>query len=218
MNAGVTTLAKLKNWNPDDWKGEVIKQRPYPNRREYEENQKAAFVKRQKAIRRFDEDVKRFKANFETLEPLIVNRNSLCLGARSGAEVKAMRMFANRAIGIDIAPVDERYVQKGDFHSLKFDDKSFDIVYTNSFDHVYDLQTALSEVHRVLKDDGRFILEMVAGFEEGGCPGDHEAMYWRTAKDFSDEVETRGFKLIMPLQSVPYCKGLPFTRGVYEKT
>ncbi len=99
----------------------------------------------------------------------------------------------------------------------QYDTKEFDVVYTNSFDHVYDLDKVLDEVKRVLKDDGTFILEMVAGYGEGGCPGDHEAMYWRTAHDFTNEVEKHGFKRMHRLQDVPFVKGQAHKRAMLKK-
>jgi len=215
-------MAKLKNWTPEQWKGDAVKRRPYADRRDYIENQRGAFQKRQKAIRRFDEDVDRFQKNFGEIPLLCGERlHILCLGARTGAEVMAMRNLDNLAYGFDLEPVANgytmKYMYKGDFHDLQqFANKEFDVVYTNSYDHVYDLDKALKEVKRVLKPEGTFILECVAGYEEGGCPGDHEAMYWRTAEDFVVEVERRGFHRVHDLQKVPYVKGLPFQRAILK--
>jgi len=211
-------MAEIKDWKPEDWGEGVIVKRPYHDRREYVENQKAAVAKQQKALGRFSQDVKRFAKNFAELPFLLEKKKVLCLGVRTGAEVMAMRKLGNKAFGIDIEPVPheeaEQFVIRGDFHNLAITDNFYDVIYTNSFDHCYDHKQALSEVKRILKDDGLFILEIVAGYGERGCPGDHEAMYWRTAEDFAKEVERQGWERIMPMQEVPYCKGLPFKRVI----
>lgn len=211
-------MAKLQNWNPEDWGEGKIKHRPYQDLAEYLQNQKDAFSKRDKAKRRFSRDVQRFTENFREI-PFLRGKKVLCLGCRTGAEVRALRDLRNNAYGIDIEPVycDKtvaKYIQQGDFHKLNCEDGSYDVVYTNSFDHVFDLKRALNEIKRVLRPGGYFILDVVAGYEEGGHPGDHEAMYWATAEDFISHVEKHGFKRIHALQNVPYVKGLPFKRGV----
>ena len=158
----------------------------------------------------------RFKNNFKLLD-FLKDKNCLCLGARSGAEVKALIDLGNKAIGIDLEPgTKNEYVQKGDFHNLQFKDQEFDVVYTNAFDHVFDLDKALQEISRVLKDDGYFILEIVAGYEEGGWPGDHESAYWAKAEDFVKEVE-KYFHRRTKIEKVPYVKGLPFRRVLLSK-
>lgn len=73
--------------------------------------------------------------------------------------------------GIDISDKHLSYAQKrsenltnlnflyGDFHSLEFDDNTFDIVFElESVCHSDDPKTVLGEVHRVLKTGGKFIL------------------------------------------------------------
>ena len=86
----------------------------------------------------------------------------LCLGARTGAEVAAFRNLGFReSIGVDINPgKNNKYVIKGDFHNMKFEDNSFDAVYTNSIDHAWDLRKLSKEIHRVSKDDSILILEI----------------------------------------------------------
>ena len=212
-------MAKLQDWQPDDWRGEKLKQRTYKNYAEYKEHQSEAFRKKYAPIMaRFDKDTERFKSNFEdvwllTKDPL----RCLCIGARSGAEVKALIDLGHNAIGIDLEPgVDNPYVKAGDMHNLKFEDKSFDVVYSNVFDHVYDLEKALSEVKRVLKNNGHFILEAVDGYEEGGWPGDHEAAYWPTTDAFFNVVKSHGFAQIIPPQKVQNVKGLGFKRAILQ--
>ena len=59
----------------------------------------------------------------------------LCLGARTGQEVVALKeLGVENSIGIDIVP-HEPNVIKGDIHDLDFKDETFDFVYTNIIDH-----------------------------------------------------------------------------------
>ena len=49
------------------------------------------------------------------------------------------------AVGIDLNPGrDNRWVVIGDFHALQYADASVDVVYTNSFDHVFELERVLA--------------------------------------------------------------------------
>lgn len=82
---------------------------------------------------------------------------ALCLGARQGCF----------AVGVDLNPGrDNRYVLPGDFHALQFADQSVDIVFSNSFDHAFDLTKLLREVTRVLRPGGLLVLEAGVGMEE----------------------------------------------------
>jgi len=122
-----------------------------------------------------DADVRflRFKEYFEAcglLEfmPPAPDSFVLCLGARLGGEVRALRELGyERSIGVDLHPLSD-LVEVGDFQNLKYDDCSFNGVYSNSLDHCYDLKTVLSEAERVLKPEGIMIfnLGMRAGMGE----------------------------------------------------
>src|SRR5690606_8715365 len=107
------------------------------------EHQKAAAAKRHKAIRRFDADVERFRKNFAEIAWLR-EKKVLCLGCRTGAEVMALRELGNKAFGIDIEPVAvgeaAKYVMRVDFHDIPIIDGYYEVIYTNSFDHVRDLK------------------------------------------------------------------------------
>jgi ubiquinone/menaquinone biosynthesis C-methylase UbiE len=79
---------------------------------------------------------------------------------------------AQRIVGVDLSPAmldiarkraDQlgRHVdlREGDAHHLAFDDKSFDsVVCTFSLCNIPDPDQAISEMNRVLRDDGRLIL------------------------------------------------------------
>lgn len=120
-----------------------------------------------------------FRRRFLDYEPLRGARNVLCLGARLGAEVKALRSLNYFAVGLDLNPgKDNPYVFYGDLHQLTFGAGSVDAIYTNVLDHVYDLPRLIGEVSRVLKPEGIFIADIGPGFEEGYLPGEYEATYW----------------------------------------
>ncbi len=97
----------------------------------------------------------------------------LCLGARNGGEVMAFRKlgFLN-TIGVDLYPIQnvcikEQVVFKGDFHNLDFESNSFNILFSNSIDHIYDPELFLKECDRVLKIGGFCIFYLGIGSHIG---------------------------------------------------
>lgn len=91
-----------------------------------------------------------FKADFE---------KAIGLGARTGQEVQAFKNLGYDAIGIDIVPC-EPLVIKGDIHNIPFDEASFDIVFTNIFDHSLKPEKFASEIERILKPNGMCVLHL----------------------------------------------------------
>jgi SAM-dependent methyltransferase len=123
--------------------------------------------------------------------------NALCLGARLGGECEAFIDRGVFALGIDLNPgPSNRYVVTGDFHALQYSDSSTDAVYTNSLDHVFDLERVLAEVVRVLKPGGIFIAEIVLGSEDDGGrpPGAFEASWWKSTDALVQKIELSGLK------------------------
>ena len=108
-----------------------------------------------------------FKQEFNKLSSFLTSdKKCLCLGARTGQEVVALKeMGINEVIGIDIVP-HEPYVIKGDIHNLEFEDETFDFVYTNIIDHSIDPKKMISEIERVLKNDGIFFLQIQLGLNQ----------------------------------------------------
>jgi SAM-dependent methyltransferase len=85
----------------------------------------------------------------------------LCLGARLGGEVRAFTRLGALAIGVDIEPGQRnQFVVAGDVHRLQFADGVFDVAFTNILDHILDIEAFIQEAERVLKDDGRLIVEI----------------------------------------------------------
>jgi hypothetical protein len=92
------------------------------------------FLYKQPLLNTFNEAVSNFFNNFKKIK-LKKNSYILCLGARTGAEVKAFRKLGFFSIGIDLAfPKNSPFVLYGDFHNLDFPGKSFDLIYSNTLE------------------------------------------------------------------------------------
>ncbi len=138
----------------------MIIAREYKSYQEYLEHQKSK-------LRNHFEEVVNINEKYRSIvyhrykEYDLKARTVLCLGARLGAEVESFKLLGAVAIGIDIEPgSNNKHVLYGDFHEINFPDKSFDYVFTNCIDHVYDIGKFLSEIKRVLKKDGIALLEV----------------------------------------------------------
>jgi len=126
----------------------------------------------------------------------------LCLGARIGTEVKSFIDIGCFAVGIDLNPGrDNRYTVYGDFHNVQFADSSIDVVFTNSLDHVFDIKQVMSEVTRVLKPGGLFMVEAIKGSEEDILPDFYASFWWGRIDYLVRLIETWQFELV---QKLPY--------------
>ena len=144
------------------------------------------FLYKQTLLNAFNKHVRNFFNNFKKIK---IKKNSyiLCLGARTGAEVKAFRKLGFFSIGIDLAlPKNSPFVIYGDFHHLDFPEKSFDLVYSNTLDHVYNHGKFIKEILRVLKKDGKILFDITKGINEGYTHllGNFETCAW----DHSDQI------------------------------
>jgi len=118
----------------------------------------------------------------------------LCLGARTGTEVKAFLDLGCFAIGVDLNPgKDNKYVVTGDFHNLTYADKSIDVVFSNSLDHVYRIRKFLSEAKRVLAPKGLFIVDLEGPKKKGDDKWG--SLHWDSDKDLIDVFKQCGFAL-----------------------
>jgi SAM-dependent methyltransferase len=88
-----------------------------------------------------------FNRIFSSIQSYI-NGPCLCLGARTGQEVQALRDKGYDAIGVDLVGC-EPLVKSGDFHDLPFDGNSFSFIFSNSVDHLYDPAKFFTELLRV---------------------------------------------------------------------
>lgn len=121
----------------------------------------------------------------------------LCLGARLGIEVRTFDKLGCLTIGIDIKPGEEnKDVLYGDFHRTKFNPESFDVVYTNSLDHSFNLNDVVSEAKRILKPQAYFIVDASLGTGEKGRKGEFESILWVCIKDLIDLIAGHGFSLV----------------------
>ena len=105
----------------------------------------------------------------------------LCLAARLGEEVRAFREIGLLAVGIDLNPGEgNKYTMYGDFHDLAFPDSVFDVIFSNSLDHVLDLDRFMSEAVRVVKPEGRIYFDLSGGYGETGTIDPYGASFWKT--------------------------------------
>jgi SAM-dependent methyltransferase len=88
--------------------------------------------------------------------------NCLCIGARTGQEVYALKKLGFSAIGIDIVEC-KPLVEVGDMHDLKYDDNTFDFIFCNILDHSLYPEKSISEIERVLKKNGFCFLQITVG-------------------------------------------------------
>ncbi|MFO1059705.1 MAG: class I SAM-dependent methyltransferase [Dongiaceae bacterium] len=156
-------------------------QRTYQSYEAYLEHQRAKLEHHLPQLHdSLDEDLAEFKRRFAGCAELAGARNVLCLGARLGTEVRALKELGFFAVGIDLNPGSgNQHVVSGDFHALGFADGSADAVYCNALDHAFDLDRMGLEIARVLRPGGAFVADILLGFEQGYTPGDYEATIWR---------------------------------------
>ena len=184
-----------KKWDSCEGNQNILK-RLYPSYEEYVFHQKAKLPLLDLA--KYDQIYRKaLRSRLKNLDSIKGKQNVLCLAAHIGSEVKAFLDLGYFAVGIDLNPgEDNRYVLSGDFHSLQFADNSVDVIFTNSLDYVYDLDSFLKEVVRVLRPNAVFISETVSGSEEGREPGFFESLRWRKINDIIGEIENRGMPLV----------------------
>lgn len=145
-----------------------IRHRKYKNYQQYlgHQAQKLNIGVRKKISKFMPESIPKVAKSFEKrigkFGKYLVGKKVLCLGARTGAEVVAfINLGFEDSIGIDINPgKNNEYVIKGDFHNMKFEDDTFDIVYCNCIDHAWDMGKLSKEIYRVLKEKSYLLLEI----------------------------------------------------------
>jgi SAM-dependent methyltransferase len=211
---------RVARFHSQQWQSEGdLTTRRYNSYEEYLAHQAA---KLERISHRLEENEERtfqeFVDRLSGCAPLKPMRSVLCLGARTGAEVRALIRLGHFAVGIDLNPGPRNtYVLTGDFHGLVFADDSIDAVYTNSLDHVFDLRRLLDEVRRVLRPGGIFVAELLAGYEEGFTPGDYEATHWRTVESMVARIRDEGGLDVVDLRPLGRLWRGEYTQAVFAK-
>ncbi|CAL9037800.1 unnamed protein product [Musa banksii] len=115
------------------------------------------------ATRDWDRKVRVFARFFSELEAegLLTNASAaLCVGARLGQEVAALRgLGVAGALGMDLVPAPPLVVA-GDFHAQPFPDDYFDFEFSNVFDHALYPERFVAEVERTLRPGGVAVLHV----------------------------------------------------------
>lgn len=92
--------------------------------------------------------------------------NALVIGCRDALELDLLESKGVRnVIGIDLFSLDKR-IKVMDMHNIKYQDKFFDLVYTShSLEHGFDYNKVISEILRVIKNDGIIAIEVPVNYE-----------------------------------------------------
>lgn len=148
-------------------KKRIVSTHKYKNYQEYVEHQKSKTMQPERINKWLNEEwavkLNGFKNIFERNADYIQGKqNALCLGARTGQEVKALRDIGISAIGIDLVPF-EPYTIEGDIHNLQFREGEFDLVFTNIFDHSLYPEKFCSEMERVTQSGGVIMIHLQLG-------------------------------------------------------
>ncbi|XP_062110533.1 uncharacterized protein LOC133822266 [Humulus lupulus] len=113
--------------------------------------------------RDWDRKIKVFSRFFDELkrQSLLSNDSrALCIGARVGQEVEALRRIGvSDSVGIDLVPYPPLVV-KGDFHNQPFRNESFDFEFSNVFDHALFPEKFVAEIERTLRPGGVCVLHV----------------------------------------------------------
>ncbi len=113
----------------------------------------------------WEEKYNGFKEIFNRNQEYLQDKsNAICLGSRTGQEVKVLLSLGISAIGIDLVPFPP-YTIEGDIHNLKYPNNSFDLIFTNILDHSLYPQKFSSEMERVCKSSGIIIMHMQLGID-----------------------------------------------------
>lgn len=120
----------------------------------------------------------------------------ICLGARTGGEVRVFKKMNYYSIGIDLNPGDNNCdVFPADFNYLPFYNSIADVIFTNVLDHAYNLATLLDEMERILSRIGIIIIEIPEGYMTKD-PGMYESTWWDNISTIKNLFYKRKFKLI----------------------
>ena len=130
---------------------------------EYEDFQASKLGNGSASIARLDRVLERqLRSRFQRLAKTgIIHSPALGVGARLGAEVRALNTVVSLGIGVDFNPGPKsRWVLYGDARALHFNDASFGTVYTNILDHIPQPSRFFDEAYRVLSRNGTLIIDV----------------------------------------------------------
>jgi SAM-dependent methyltransferase len=147
--------------------------------------------------------MKGFIKQFGPLVPFLRFGKTLCLGARTGCEVRAFRSLGFKdSIGIDLHPVGDLVVQ-GDWHRIRFPVNDFSNVYCNALDHCFDYPRLINEIRRVLEPGGIFYFQVMLkmalsrvtemSVEDRMASRAYDAMFWDTEEDLIKPLQDFNF-------------------------
>lgn len=171
--------------------GTEFRRRAYASYEEYLRHQKEKFGIMEETLKRaYSSRRENFAEQFRADLASRPGASILCLGARDGAEVDALRSLGLLAVGIDIEyPPDNEFVHYGDFHNIPYPESCFDFAYTNAFDHIHSPERLLAEIARILKPHGWFLLDIPTE----GDGGHYESFAWSKPEDVERLLESRGW-------------------------
>jgi SAM-dependent methyltransferase len=172
-----------------------FKQKEYASYKHYLRHQKSKVQGNIKWIKNYDVLYRKELCHRLTkLDFLERGMSALCLGARTGAEVRAFIDCGLFAVGIDILPLVKRFVLKGDFQDLLFAPQSVDVVFTNSLDHAYDIEGVLEQIVKVVKPSGLVIIEVPRS--HGTSADKWASCRWEKTDDLIKLFENQRFEVI----------------------
>ena len=157
------TIRKLSS------KKSIFSKNKYYNYQEYLDHQKEKTTDPERIKKWMNEEwnikYEGFKEVFVRNKSFLTDKNNaICLGARTGQEVKALRDMGINAIGIDLIAFPP-YTITGDIHNLEQQDSSYDFVFTNIFDHSLYPEKFCSEMERVCKSSGIVMVHIQLGID-----------------------------------------------------
>ena len=111
----------------------------------------------------WDYKYKGFKAVFKKNKKFIKDKkNAICLGSRTGQEVKALVDLGINTIGLDLVSFPP-FTIEGDIHNINYQKSEFDLVFTNILDHSLYPDKFCKEMERICKPSGIIILRLQIG-------------------------------------------------------
>jgi len=133
----------------------------------------------------------------------------LCAGARQGTEVQVLHDIGfKNAYGIDLNPgPDNKLVRIGDFMHLDNPDSSLDMIYCNSLDHAFDLESFFSEHARVIKPNGYVLYDIALQEDRVSKAGAFEAVRWKSEEALL-LLMLKYFKKLVKVETEPCWKWL----------